>query len=249
MREKLRASRLGAAARFGIGRGFDFWYVCRMGEKGKVRLLVVDDHAIVRHGLAMLLARHPEFVIAAEAGGCAEALEKVDSAKVDVAVIDLALKDGSGLDLVRDLLKKKPGLLCLVLSMHDEMEYAERALRAGARGYVMKENADEVLVDALRTILRGQVYASPDVSARLLRRVVSGDEARGESGVDSLTDREREIFRCLGEGMTTKKIAERFGLSARTVEVHRASIKRKLGCDDTAQLLREAVRWVESGAA
>lgn len=222
-------------------------YVPRMNAKAKTRLLVVDDHAIVRHGLAMLLARHPEFVIAAEAGGCADALEKWNASKIDAVVIDLALKDGSGLDLLRELLKRKPDLPCLVLSMHDEMEYAERALRAGARGYVMKENADEVLVDALRTVLRGEVYASPDVSARLLRRVVAGDESRGESGVASLTDREREIFQCLGQGMTTKKIAEQFGLSARTVEVHRASIKRKLGCGDTAQLLREAVRWVESG--
>ncbi len=220
-----------------------------MNKQGKIRLLVVDDHAIVRHGLAMLLARYPEFAIAAEAGGCAEALVRVADSNPDVAIVDLALKDGSGLDLVRELIKRKPGLPCLVLSMHDEMEYAERALRAGARGYVMKENADESIVDAIRTVLRGEVYASPDVAARLLRQVVAGSERRNESGIDSLTDREREIFRCLGQGLTTKKIAEQFGLSARTVEVHRASIKRKLGCDDTAQLLREAVRWVESGGA
>ncbi len=212
-----------------------------------VRLLVVDDHAIVRHGLALLLSRHKEFAVAAEAGGKAEALAALAEHKLDAAIIDLTLKDGSGLDLIRDLRTRAPGLPCLVLSMHDEMEYAEKALRAGALGYVMKENADEVIVDALRTILRGEVYASPDVSARLLRQAVAAPGGRGETGVDSLTDREREIFQCLGQGLTTKKIAEQFGLSARTVEVHRASIKRKLACEDTAQLLREAVRWVESG--
>ncbi|MCS6770884.1 MAG: response regulator transcription factor [Kiritimatiellae bacterium] len=218
-----------------------------MTKTTKKRLLVVDDHAIVRQGLAMLLARHPEYAIAAEAAGCAEALAKFEPGKIDAAIIDLALKDGSGLDLIRELLRKKPDLPCIVLSMHDEMEYAERALRAGARGYVMKENADEVLVDALRKVFSGDIYASPDVAARLLKQAVAGPgQARPESGIESLTDREREIFRCVGEGMTTRKIAEKFGLSARTVEVHRASIKRKLGCADTAQLVREAVRWVEN---
>lgn len=214
----------------------------------RARLLVVDDHAIVRQGLALLLARQPDLEIVAEAGGMSDALATFDPAKIDAAVIDLALKDGNGLDLIRELLKRKPSLPCVVLSMHDEMEFAERALRSGARGYVMKENADEVLVDALRTVLRGGIYASPEVSARLLRQSSAPDQqARPESGIESLTEREREIFRCVGEGMTSKKIAEKLGLSARTVEVHRASIKRKLGCDDTAQLVREAVKWVESG--
>jgi DNA-binding NarL/FixJ family response regulator len=220
-----------------------------MSAKKSVRLLVVDDHAIVRHGLAKLLSRHREFTIAAEAGSCAEALARLGERKFDAAIIDLALKDGSGLDLVREIHKRNPQVPCLVLSMHDEMEFAERALRAGARGYVMKENADESIVEALRAVLRGEVYVSPDVSARLLRQVADGVEVQGGTGIDSLTEREREIFRCLGQGMTTKKIAEQFGLSARTVEVHRSSIKRKLGCEDTAQLLREAVRWVEAGGA
>lgn len=214
-----------------------------------IRLLIVDDHAIVRHGLALLLSRFPEFTVAAEAGSRADALAVAGGTEVDAAIVDLSLKDGSGLDLIRDLVRQKPKLPCLVLSMHDELEYAEKALRAGARGYVMKENADEVIVDALRKVLAGELYASPDVAAKLLRQVVTPHEARGAEGVDSLTDREKEIFRCLGQGLTTKKIAEQFGLSARTVEVHRASIKRKLACEDTAQLLREAVRWVEAGNA
>lgn len=212
-----------------------------------MHLLLVDDHAIVRHGLSLLLSKYPEFVVSAEAGGVQEALAQIKKQVPDAAIIDLSMKDGNGLDLIREIKKDHPDLPCLVLSMHDELEYADRALRAGARGYVMKENADEVIVDALRAVLRGEIYASPDVAARMLQQVADKSGAReAATGVDSLTDREKEIFRCLGEGLTTKKIAEQFGLSARTVEVHRASIKRKLMCEDGAQLLREAVRWVEA---
>jgi DNA-binding NarL/FixJ family response regulator len=214
------------------------------------RILVVDDHAIVRHGLALLLSKHPDLGVAGEAGSYDEALAELDRKPYDVALVDITLKERSGLDLIREIRQRHPALLCLVLSMHDENEYAERALRAGARGYVMKEDADEVIVEAIRTVRRGEVYASPEVSARMLRQIVDGEGPPAEEGgVGSLTDREREIFRCLGEGLTTRKIAEKFTLSARTVEVHRANIKRKLGCEDTAQLLREAVKWVERGGA
>ncbi len=208
------------------------------------RILLVDDHAIVRHGLGLLLSKHPEFVVCGEAGTFDDALAVAETLKPDLAVVDITLKERSGLDLVREWRERQPGLRALVLSMHDEREYAERALRAGARGYVMKENADEVVVEALHTVLRGEVYASPDVSARMLRQMADGGKPAEAGGVDSLTSREAEIFRALGEGLTSRKIAERFGLSERTIEVHRANIKRKLGCEDTAQLLREAVRWL-----
>ena len=208
------------------------------------RILLVDDHALVRHGLGLLLSKHAEFQVCGEAGSYDEALAVAEKEKPDLAVVDVTLKDRSGLDLVREWRERQPGLRALVLSMHDEREYAERALRAGARGYVMKENADEVVVEALHTVLRGEVYASPEVSARMLRQMVDGGKPAEEGGVDSLTSREAEIFRALGEGLTSRKIAERFTLSERTVEVHRANIKRKLGCEDTAQLLREAVRWL-----
>jgi DNA-binding NarL/FixJ family response regulator len=211
------------------------------------RILVVDDHAIVRHGIALLLASHPGLAICGEAGTYEEALAAAESLRPDVVLVDLTLKDRSGLDLIRELRERLPEARCLVLSMHDEADYAQRALRAGARGYVRKEDADEVIVEALHAVLRGEVYASPEVSAQVLRRLAEGPgEAPGEgSGIDGLTDREREVFRCLGEGLSTKRIAEKFGLSARTVEVHRANIKRKLGCADSAQMLREAVRWVD----
>ena len=214
------------------------------------RILIVDDHAIVRHGIALLLSKHSEFKVCGEAGTMDEARTVAGQLKPDLALVDITLKDGSGLDLVREWRERLPGLRAVVLSMHDEREYAERALRAGARGYVMKENADEVMIEALNTVQRGEVYASAEVSARMLRQLADGTSGAGETGgVGSLTERETEVFRALGEGLTSRKIAERYGLSERTVEVHRANIKRKLGCEDTAQLLREAVRWVESGKA
>ena len=214
------------------------------------RILIVDDHAIVRHGIALLLSKHSEFRVCGEAGTLEEARTAAGQLKPDLALVDITLKDGSGLDLVREWRERLPGLRAVVLSMHDEREYAERALRAGARGYVMKENADEVMIEALHTVQRGEVYASAEVSARMLRQLADGASGAGETGgIGSLTERETEVFRALGEGLTSRKIAERYSLSERTVEVHRANIKRKLGCEDTAQLLREAVRWVESGKA
>jgi DNA-binding NarL/FixJ family response regulator len=133
----------------------------------------------------------------------------------------------------------------LVMSMHDEATHAEKALRAGAQGYIMKEDADEVLVDALRTILSGKIYVSGDITEKLLRTYAEGDSKEENGGIESLTVREQEIFECLGKGLTTRKIADQFSLSPRTVEVHRARIKKKLNCEDAAQLLRTAVQWVE----
>jgi DNA-binding NarL/FixJ family response regulator len=132
------------------------------------------------------------------------------------------------------------------MSMHSESTHAEKALRAGAQGYIMKENADEVLVDALRTVLDGKLYLSDSVNEKILRGILEGNETDDADPIDSLTDREKEIFECMGKGLTTKDMAERFGLSPRTVEVHRARIKKKLACDSAAQLLRKAVQWVES---
>lgn len=213
----------------------------------KSRVLVVDDHSIVRHGLGLLLQREPDMTPCGEAATYDEAIAQAADQQPDVVLVDITLKDRSGLDLIKELNQRHPGIRCLVLSMHDEAEFADRALRAGARGYVMKEDADEVVVQAIRHVLKGEVYVSPAMSNRLIMQL-SGEnrEAGAESAVASLTDREQEIFQCLGEGLSTRKIAEKFGLSERTVEVHRANIKKKLRCDDAAQVLREAVKWVES---
>ena len=210
------------------------------------RILVVDDHSIVRHGLTLLLKREADLDVCGEAGSFDEAIAAVAEQQPEVVLVDITLKDRSGLDLIKELIVRHPGIRCLVLSMHDEAEYADRALRAGARGYVMKEDADEVVVQAIRHVLKGEIYVSPVMSNRLIHQMSQDKSDRDDNiGVASLTEREREVFECLGEGLSTRKIAEKYSLSERTVEVHRANIKKKLRADDAAQVLREAVRWVE----
>jgi len=210
------------------------------------KILVVDDHSIVRHGLASLLAREKDFHIIGEAMSYEEALEALAKQTPDVAIVDITLKDKSGLDLIRDAREKYPDVKYLVLSMHDESVYAEKALRAGAQGYVMKEMADEVIVDALRTVLRGEIFVSGETATRMLNRFIKGQKGETpEFGIEALTERETEVFQGIGQGLSTRKIADKLGLSDRTVEVHRAHIKRKLQCEDAAQVFREAVRWVE----
>ena len=210
------------------------------------RILVVDDHSIVRHGLTLLLKREADLDVCGEAGSFDEAIAAVAEQQPEVVLVDITLKDRSGLDLIKELIVRHPGIRCLVLSMHDEAEYADRALRAGARGYVMKEDADEVVVQAIRHVLKGEIYVSPVMSNRLIHQMSQDKSDRDDQvGIASLTEREREVFECLGEGLSTRKIAEKYSLSERTVEVHRANIKKKLRADDAAQVLREAVRWVE----
>ena len=209
------------------------------------RILVVDDHPIVRQGLVSLLARAPEFAVCGEAGSYDEALARVAELKPDLVLLDLTLKERSGLELIPVLRALQPAPKVLVLSMHDEEDYAERALQAGASGYVMKEKADEVIVEALRRVRAGEVYLSPEVSSRMLR-AFAGQAGGERTGLAALSEREREVFLLMGRGWATKRIADHFSLSTRTVEVHRAHIKRKLQCDDLAQLLREAIRYAEA---
>ena len=231
------------------------------------RILIVDDHAIVRYGMGVLLSGADDLTLCGEAGTYDEALAAIRELKPDVAVIDLILHNRSGLDLIREIRSQESEIRSqesgdsnphsplatrhspmpiLVMSMHDEATHAEKALRAGAQGYIMKEDADEVLVEALRTVLSGKLHVSGNINEKLLRTYVESDDSVENSGVESLTVREKEIFECLGKGFTTRKIAEQFDLSPRTVEVHRARIKKKLECEDAAQLLRTAVQWVES---
>ena len=212
------------------------------------RILVVDDHAVVRHGIAALLAGERDLVICGEAGTFEEAESALAALNPDIILLDITLKDRNGLDLIKIARQHDPDIRVLVLSMHDESAYAERALRAGAQGYVMKEHADDVIVDALRTVLRGEIFVSPEVASRMLRQYAEHPQGeKAEFGIEALTDREREVFAMIGEGLSTRKIAEKLGLSDRTVEVHRMHIKRKLQCEDAAQVFREAVRYAEQG--
>lgn len=211
------------------------------------RVVLIDDHPIMRHGLAQLLRAEKGLNVCGEAGSAREGLEVISKLKPDLAVIDLTLPDKSGLELVKDVRAACPATQCLVLSMHDETMYGERAIRAGARGYVMKEAAADHLVTAIHKILGGGLYVSEALNARMLEQM-SGASRSKVSGLDALTDRELEILELIGKGVPTKNIAAQLSISARTVEAHRAHIKEKLGITDGAALVRYAVQWVESRA-
>ncbi len=208
------------------------------------RLLLIDDHPIMRHGLAQLIRSEPGLDVCAEAGNAKDGLAALDQHKPDLVVIDLTLPDKNGLELLKDIQAMHPGTLCLVLSMHDEDMYGERALRAGARGYVMKEVAADHLVTAVRKVLSGGIYVSDAMASRMLEQV-TGQRTRQSGGLDTLTDRELEVLEMIGQGVATKNIAAKLCISARTVEAHRAHIKEKLGITEGAALARYAMQWVE----
>ena len=209
-----------------------------MATAGITTLLLVDDHAIVRQGLAALLARETDFAVVGEAGTYEDGLAALADLKPGAVVLDLSLRDRSGLDWIREARAKGYAGKILVLSMHDEAVYAEKALRAGAQGYVMKDQAEETLVAALRQVRSGRTYLSPAAEKLLAAPAAAADKET--DGVAGLTVRETEILYAIGGGLTTRDIAEKFGLSGRTVDVHRANVKRKLGCASLAEVLVRA---------
>ncbi|HVT73435.1 MAG TPA: response regulator transcription factor [Lacunisphaera sp.] len=213
------------------------------------RILIVDDHPFMRAGLAQLIDRQADMQVCGEAGHPAEALKELERAPADLVLTDISMPGRSGLEFIKDLLAVRPGLPVLVISMHDEAIYAERVLRAGARGYIMKEAGGENLLAALRRVLGGDVYLSPAMSARVLENL-SGRRPRGSnSPIEKLSDREFEIFQLIGQGRSTRDIAEQLHLSPKTVDVHRSHIKEKLGLRDATALVRHAVRWTETQGA
>jgi DNA-binding NarL/FixJ family response regulator len=213
------------------------------------RILLVDDHPFMRAGLAGLIDRQPDMLVCGEAGNPQEAFRELAKSKPDLVLTDLTMPGRSGLEFIKDLLAAQPSLTILVISMHDEVVQAERALRAGARGYIMKEAGGENLLAAIRQVLRGEVYVSPRMSARILEGL-SGVKPRGSSSpIEKLTDREFEIFQLIGQGKSTRDIAEQLHLSTKTVDVHRSHIKEKLELKDVTSLIRHAVRWVETQGA
>jgi DNA-binding NarL/FixJ family response regulator len=187
------------------------------------RVILVDDHPIMRHGLAQLIRAESGLDVCGEAGNAREGLEVVEKLKPELAVIDLTLPDKNGLELVKDIRAMCPATQCLVLSMHDEDLYGERSLRAGARGYVMKEEAADHLITAIHKVLSGGLYVSESLNARMLEQMTASTRSKA-AGIDSLTDRELEILELIGRGVATKNIAPQLNISARTVEAHRAHV-------------------------
>ena len=209
-------------------------------------ILIVDDHPMMRDGLAALITAQPDFAVCGQAADAREAMLAIETLLPDLVVMDISLPGKSGLEAIKDLQAIAPGLAVLVLSMHDESLYAERVLRAGARGYVMKQEGGKRIMDAIRAVLENRVFVSEKMSASIVD-AFTGHRAKGDSTtVAGLSDREFEVFQLIGRGRSTKEIADQLHISVKTVEVHRVNTKTKLKIATSSELVHYAVRWVES---
>jgi DNA-binding NarL/FixJ family response regulator len=206
------------------------------------RILIVDDHPLVRSGFAQLIGDCPDLEVCGEAGDMAEALAQIETTRPDLAIIDLSLAGGSGLDLIERIKSQDKDILMLVASMHDETLYAERVLAAGARGYINKQEAQDSIIRAIRQVLAGRVYLSQQMTDRLLSGMVDVNDEKRD--IDSLSNRELQVFELIGQGVSTSRIAEQLNLSTKTIETHQAHIKKKLGLGSAHQLTQRAIRWV-----
>jgi DNA-binding NarL/FixJ family response regulator len=209
------------------------------------RIFIVDDHPLVREWLGSLIAREPDLEICGNADDAVKTLGALASARPDVVVVDLSLNRSSGLELIKDIRLQFPAARVLVLSMHEEISYPERAFRAGARGYVLKRESGSCVVAAIRTVLAGQFYASQSLAAELAGRLAGATERTTDSPADILSDRELEVLELRGAGRTAKTIAEHLNVSVKTVESYEARIKQKLGLQNAGELVREGVRWLD----
>jgi len=216
-----------------------------METASKVRVFVVDDHPIARHGLLQLIGLQPDLVVCGEASNAFEALESISSLEPDIVVSDLSLGNGTdGIELLGALKRSGTRVPVLILSVHDEARHAERALRAGASGYIMKHEATEVLLTAIRQIMKGDLYVSERMGQSLVAQLLGAQKAPEKLSVKRLTDRELEIFSLVGKGRSTKQIAEELKISAKTVESHQSRIKRKLQIQNARGLIQRAIAWV-----
>jgi len=211
---------------------------------GKTRVLVVDDHPIVRQGLSQLINREPDLVVCGEAEDARTALDAIAPLKPDILIVDVSLDGPDGVELLKTIRSRDSKLPVLILSMHDESLYAERALRAGANGYIMKQEATERVLIAIRQILGGEVYVSDRMAQKMMQQFIRRSGVTKRSGMDELTDRELEVFRLIGQGHGTRQIAEELHLSVKTVESYYAHIKEKLSLKNARELVQHAAQWV-----
>ncbi|MGB7747019.1 MAG: response regulator transcription factor [Verrucomicrobiia bacterium] len=212
----------------------------------KIKVLLVDDHPLVREGLVNLINQQADLQICGEAGNEPQALELIRIVQPRVAIVDISLESGSGIELIKSIKAMFPAVTVLVLSMHDESLYAERALRAGARGYVMKREAAKKVIEAIRCVLAGQLYVSDKIAALMAEKFVKGRTDASASPIEQLSNRELEVFQLLGLGHNTRQIADHLHVGFKTVQAYCARIKEKLKLANATELLREAIRWQES---
>lgn len=214
----------------------------------KTRIFIVDDHPLLRRGLAELINREPDMVFCGEAEDSPSAMKSIAQIKPDLVIVDISLKGYNGIELIKNIKAFDQKIQVLVLSMHDESVYAMRVLKAGAKAYVMKQEVVDKVMEAIRRIRAGKVFVSERVASRMLDQVVVGGDPAPDSPVDLLSDRELEIVNMIGSGLPTREIAAKLHISIKTVESHRARIKEKLNLQNAIQLVQFCVRWVEEGA-
>jgi DNA-binding NarL/FixJ family response regulator len=215
-------------------------------KESVIKLIIVDDHPVMRQGLSQLINQEANLSVTAEASSAEEALTVLEQHKPELALVDLTLPGKSGIELIKDIRSMFPEISVLVISMHDESLYAERVLRAGGRGYVMKDSGSEKILEAIQTVVTGKIYVSEKISNKILEIFSGNSQQQNASPVESLTDREFEIFQLIGRGLEIKDIAAKLHISPKTVEVHRLNIKTKLKQQTATELIRYAIRWVES---
>lgn len=212
----------------------------------KARILIVDDHPVVRLGISQLISENPDLKVTEEAENAQQAMKKLSAGGIDMTIVDLSLESGSGLELIGEIKRHYPNMPVLVLSMHDESLYTERALRAGASGYVMKQAGTEMLITAIQRVLNGKIYVSDDMANNLLAKASGRPLSDNRISIQNLSNRELEVFELLGKGHGTKQVADALGLSVKTIETYRSNIKSKLGISGSVQLVKEAAIWVNS---
>ncbi|MET0583628.1 MAG: response regulator transcription factor [Candidatus Binatia bacterium] len=217
----------------------------KLSVKSKRTVFVIDDHPIVREGLTQLINREPDLTVCGTAEDIYEALKAMQTLKPDIALADISLKGADGIELIKNLKIRMPALPVLVLSIHDESIYAPRALRAGARGFIMKQEATENVLLALRRVLSGEIYLSKRMANKMLQQFVGASGTAQKFSIDRLSDRELEVFRLIGQGHGTRRIAEELRLSVKTVESYREHIKEKMTLSDASELVQHAIQWLQ----
>ncbi len=217
-----------------------------MDNDSKVKVFIVDDHPLIIEGIKGVFCREPDMVVCGHAGSISDGLRGICSVDPDICIVDIGLQDGSGIELTKEIKKRFPGMPILILSMQNDEVYAERALRAGASGYVRKISAARTIIEAIRQVLRGEVYLSDTTTSNILSHLVGGKSGSPYRGVDSLSDREMQVFELMGQGMTNPEISGKCYLSIRSVESYFKRIKEKLGLKSTVQIRQLAIQWARS---
>jgi DNA-binding NarL/FixJ family response regulator len=211
--------------------------------KARQRILIVDDHPMMRHGLSQLINREPDLLVCGEAGNAQEALGAIPNCEPNLVLADIAMPGKSGIELIKDLRVLHPNIAVLVMSMYEEVCYAERVLRAGGHGYVMKSEGGEKILVAIRQVLQGRRYLSPSMAAAVLEGLSKGRSRGGETALGALTDREFEVFHLIGQGLSTAEIGDQLHLSVKTIGTHRVHIKEKLNLKTSTELMKQAMQW------